>query len=183
MRARVRIGLLVLGAVGLVALPGVASAHDHELPEPVLHHAGQHQDAGFVEIQWVWATGPDTCIQGNFIGTGEFGDPPGRPVVVPFATPSVSIRIDGISHVPSQVELFSWRKLGRNGAPAGESTTHPVTVTPRVVRGEIVALDLSFTPPKRGHAYLQLFALWPDIEGCGGEEWGIWRFHLLAQNP
>ncbi len=183
MRARVRIAFLMVAALTVAALPGVASAHDHEPPEPVLHFAGQHQDAGFVEIQWVWRDSPETCIQANFIGTGQFGDPPGRPLVVPFATPKVSIRIAGISHGPSNVELYSWQKLARNGGPAGETRTHPVTVTPRVVGGEIVALDLSFTPPKRGQAYLQLFLVWPDIEGCGGDQFGIWRFNLFARNP
>jgi hypothetical protein len=176
---RVRGAALTLALIVMWALAGPALAHDHEPPEPTLHAFGQSQEAGFVEIQWIWRTGPDTCVQANYIGTGVFPDPP---IEAPFAPSEASIHVD-LANPPTHVELFSWKRLDRHGAPQGRSTEHPVTLVPRTVKGTTVGWELRFTPPKRGQAYLQLFAVWPDQEGCGGDQFGIWRFHMLMEPP
>lgn len=175
MRARGSIlTVLVLMVLGVLATTGIAFAHDHVVPEPTLHAAGQSQDAGFVEVQWIWATGPNTCVQLNAIGTGQFPDPP---IVAPSGTKTAYIDLDTAT-APVHVELHSWRKRDRNGSPAGETTDYAVTLSKR--KGTVRAY---FTPQKRGPAYLQLFAVWPDQENCGGEQWGIWRFSLEISAP
>lgn len=171
---RARGTVLIVLILCALALAAPASAHDHVVPEPTLHAAGQTQQAGFVEVQWIWRTGPDTCIQLNAIGDGRFPDPP---LVAPAGTRRAYIDLDTATP-PEHIELFSWRKIDRRGAPSGEAREHPVTLDQR--RATVRAY---FTPPSRGHAYLQLFALWPDQEGCGGEQWGIWRFHLVVEAP
>jgi hypothetical protein len=172
MRARRTVLLLLI--LPLFAVPAPAFAHDHVVPEPTLHAAGQTQQAGFVEVQWIWQTGPNTCVQLNAIGDGRFPDPP---IVAPAGTRRAYIDLDTAT-APEHIEMYSWRKLDQRGAPAGETRAHPVTLD-----GSKGTVRAYFTPPKRGNAYLQMFALWPDQEGCGGEQWGIWRFSLRVEAP
>lgn len=181
MRTRLTLVVVLVLLAAMGAAPA-ALAHDHEPPMPKLHAAGQSEDPGFVEIQWIWATGPNTCIQGNFIGTGTFGDR-GRGITVPFGTSHAEIHVRDVVNPPVHVELYSWPKVDRRGAPAGERRDHAVTLSPRVVRGEVVGWAIEFSPHKRGKGYYQLFAVWPDAEGCGGEQFGIWRYRMDVAGP
>jgi hypothetical protein len=175
MRARgSMLTVLVLVLLGVFATSGIAFAHDHVVPEPTLHAAGQSQDAGFVEIQWIWRTGPNSCVQLNAIGTGQFPDPP---IAAPAGTKTAYIDLDK-ADAPAHIELHSWAKRDRGGSPAGRTTDYEVTLSQRKD-----TLRAYFTPQKRGTAYLQLFAVWPDEEGCGGDQWGIWRFSLSVASP
>jgi hypothetical protein len=180
MRARFSVlSVIVLAALGVAP---AALAHDHVPPQPTLHAAGQREDPGFVEIQWIWRDSPQTCIQANFIGTGTFGDR-GRRIVAPFGTDHAEIHVNDVVNPPVHVELYSWPKTDRRGAPAGARRDHDVTLVPRVVRGEVIGWSIEFAPHRRGPGYYQLFAVWPDDEGCGGDQFGIWRYRLDVANP
>lgn len=181
MRGRLAsLAVIVLAMFGAPA--PAASAHDHEPPMPTLHAAGQSEDPGFVEIQWAWRDSPDTCILANLIGTGTWGDR-GRRIVAPFGTSHAEIHVDDVVAEPVHVELSSWPKTDRRGAPSGERRDHALTLRPRIVGGETVGWAIEFAPHRRGNGFYQLFALWEDTEGCGAEQWGIWRYRLDVAAP
>jgi hypothetical protein len=79
---------------------------------------------------------------------------------------------------PRDVSVSVWRDVDRNGIPQGDQRMLDYSVEPAMVNGNRVH-DVRFRLPRReGHAYLELFATWPDQQGSDTRQDSFFQFHL-----
>jgi hypothetical protein len=148
-------------------------AHDHRPPRTLLTTGNTEQRGRQGSYCWV-AAGPEpdtweeACI--DMI--------PGWPEAKRArAGRAATIRIFKRA-APRNVSVSYWRDVDRNDFPQGEQRFLNFNVESKRVDGRRVH-DVHLRLPRRtGHAYLELFATWPDEEGSGRNQDSFFQFHL-----
>ncbi len=182
-----RLRLVLLAAA--LALVGVvlvaqrpAEAHDHVVPETVLKKGTQNLQVGrkVIESSWNRPAGENECVNMNAIYTFEL--PGGKfnyPGVDRVAAGSeLRVRILKIQR-PDSFSVAAYPRIDERGNPSGEGRMLARTLE-RVVRdGKTVAWDAVFSVnrPSRDY-YLITEGHWQDTQGCEGDQFAFWSFHV-----
>lgn len=176
-----RNALALAGAatIASVAAPtGLAHGSDHRPPRVVLHAGAERQRGYRFHSQWVQNPKGPFCTVTYADNLNMF------PGSLAYRGDEVSIRLKKAT-APVEVEVVAWRKLNRNGAPAGKPSSVPHAIAPHLVDGQVTAWD-AIVPLTRSsrHIYLQATASWRDEDHCFdsgldlGSQYGTWRFHI-----
>ena len=173
-RRAVLLAALAVGIIGILAASAPAGAHDHQIPQTVLKKGARDLQAGtkVYESAWTRPSGNLCEHQSTFYKT-RF---PEKDTVR--AGSKLRVRISK-SHRPDSFEVAAYRGLDENGEPAGEATLLKTTLE-RVVKGDkTVAWDAIFfvNEPARDY-YLVGEGHWREREGCGGDQFAFWGFHI-----
>ncbi|MGH2808093.1 MAG: hypothetical protein ACRDKT_12560 [Actinomycetota bacterium] len=167
-----RLALLVLVAA-LAASGAPVAAHDHEPPRTRLT-AGRTEQRG---MQWSYCwtkKGPEPGIYEQLCVDMVPDWPDAKRAR---AGRAARIRIFKRA-APRDVALSYWRDVDDRNIPQGEQRELSFSVEPATVDGRRVH-DVIFRLPRRTrHAYIELFATWPDEQGSDTIQDSFFRFHL-----
>lgn len=157
----------------LVVTQKPARAHDHRLPKTVLMKGGQELQTGrkVWEYSWTSPSGGGTCVTEQAILTFGF---PGD--VTSVAADSVlRVRI----HKSQKPQHFYLSKVDENGTTIRQLR---VRLDPVVRRGRTEAWDAIFRVSRPdSDYYLTTEGHWPDREGCNGDQYAFWSFHVKTR--
>jgi len=171
--------LLVGVALALVSVVLVsqrpAEAHDHRVPDTVLKKGTRDLQAGrrVIDSSWNQPAGNNECVTQNAIYA------PGFPEVDRVAAGSrLRVRIFKVQR-PDTFEVVAYARANRDGQPAGEGRTLRSTLRPVLEDDRTVAWDAVFfvDRPDRDY-YLVTEGHWQDTQGCEGDQWAYWSFHV-----
>lgn len=180
---RLRLVLLVgvmLALVGVVLVSQrPAEAHDHRVPATVLKKGARDLQAGrrVNESSWDQPAGDNECVNQNAIYA------PGFPEVDRVAAGSrLRVRIFKIQR-PDTFEVVAYPKADRDDQPAGQGRTLRSTLRPVIEDDRTVAWDAVFSVerPDRDY-YLVTEGHWQDTQGCGGDQFAFWSFHVKTSS-
>ena len=176
-----RAGLVLLAALAL-AFVGIvlvaqrpAEAHDHRVPDTMLKKGTRDLQAGrrVNESSWNQPAGDNQCVNQNAIYA------PGFPEVDRVAAGSrLRVRIFKVQR-PDTFEVVAYAKANRDGQPIGEGRTLRSTLKPVIEDARTVAWDAVFfvDRPDRDY-YLVTEGHWQDTQGCEGDQFAYWSFHV-----
>lgn len=175
---------LILAAIA-VALAGVvvgvqappAQAHDHLVPQTVLKKGARELQTGrrVVESSWSHPAGDNECVQESAIYTVGFREADRVSV-----GSELRVRIFKKQR-PDAFEVTAYKRVDQNGHPAGDGRPLGTSLVPVVEDGRRVAWDAVFhvNRPDRDY-YLITEGHWQDRQGCGGDQYAYWSFHVMT---
>lgn len=174
-RSAVLLAALAVGLMGILFASGPAGADDHLIPETVLKKGARELQAGtkVAESSWNEPAGDGLCVNENVVYRTRF---PETDSVA--AGSELRVRISKAQR-PDSFGIAAYKAVDGNGAPVGEGRPLKRSLE-RVVRGgETVAWDALFSVnrPARDY-YLISEGHWRDREGCGGDQFAFWSFHV-----
>lgn len=168
----------VLGLFGVMLAQARAEAHDHRVPRTVLKKGAGELQAGIrvFESSWNAPAVGGGCVTQSAVYRTRF---PGADTVV--AGGKLRVRVLKAQR-PDSFEIVAWRGLDEDGEPAGEAQRLGRTLE-RVVRGgKTVAWDAVFSVDEAGREYyLAGEGHWRDSQGCRGDQFASWGFHVTTQ--
>jgi hypothetical protein len=171
--AAVAVAILATIAVTVGAPP--AEAHDHQIPETVLKKGSRDLQTGLkvAESVWVYSPGGGRCRGEQNLYVFRF---PGVDRVAMGST--LRVRIFKEQH-PGSFMVWAHRKVDEDNYPVGKPQALRRTLDPVVWGGKTVAWDARFcmSQPSRDY-YLVTEGHWRDREGCGGDQYAFWSFHV-----
>ncbi|MGH3145307.1 MAG: hypothetical protein ACRDTR_05845 [Rubrobacter sp.] len=180
-----RFGAVLLAAVVLalasVVLVGQrpAEAHDHRVPDTVLKKGARDLQAGLKvnESSWNQPAGNGECVNQSVIYSGGFPE-------VDRVSAGSKLRVRILkSQRPDTFEVVTYPKATRDAQPAGKGRVLPSTLRPVVEEERTVAWDalLSVNLPNRDY-YLITEGHWQDTQGCPGDQFAFWSFHVKTRS-
>jgi hypothetical protein len=177
-RTFVLLAAMAVAVVWALVAHGPASAHDHQIPNTVLKKGAKELQAGtrVVESSWNRPSGNNECVNETAFYRTRF---PETDRVA--AASKLRVRIFK-SQRPDSFEIAAYRTVDENGAPSGQGRLLNRSLE-RVVRdGKTVAWDAVFfvKRPDRDY-YLISEGHWRDREGCGGDQYAFWSFHVKTR--
>lgn len=166
---------VLLGLAGIVLAQAPAEAHDHRIPATVLKKGARELQAGTKVFESSWnapAVGGGCVTQATIYRT-RFPEADSVP-----AGTELSVRVSKAQR-PDSFEVVAYKALDENGEPAGDGRPLKRSLE-RVVRGgETVAWDAVFTVKNPGRDYyLVSEGHWQDSDGCRGDQFAFWSFHV-----
>lgn len=170
---------LVAALVGVaLAAQSPAFAHDHAMPKTALMKGKQELQRGFNvgEHSWNRPAGDGLCVNETAFYSYRFPRAsevaPGRPL---------RVRISN-AHRPDTFRLAAYRSVDGDNLPTGKARVLPRSLEPVFRNGEKVAWDAVFSAEQPGrHYYLVAEGHWEDREGCGGDQYAFWSFHVTTR--
>src|SRR3712207_5746239 len=181
-RSSARLLRVVMLAALAVALAGVvlvsqrpAEAHDHRVPDTLLKKGTRDLQAGrrVIDSSWNQPAGANECVTQSAVYA------PGFPEVDRVAAGSrLRVRIFKVQR-PDTFEVVAYAKANRDDQPVGEGRTLRSTLKPVMEDDRTVAWDAIFFVdiPDRDY-YLETEGHWQDRQGCEGDQWAYWSFHV-----
>jgi hypothetical protein len=170
---------LTVGLLGVLLAQGPAPAHDHRIPDTVLKKGAKQLQAGTLvkESSWNRATGEGECLNESALYRTRF---PETDRVA--AGRELRVRIFKAQR-PDSFQIAAYREVDENGEPGGEARLMRRSLERVVVGGKTVGWDAVFTVdrPSR-HYYLIGGGHWQDREGCGGDQYAYWSFHVKTRS-
>jgi hypothetical protein len=169
---------MTVGLFRVLLTQGAAEAHDHRIPDTVLKKGTKGLQAGLLvnESSWNRPSGDNECVNINTFYRTRF------PELDRVAAGSkLRVRIFKAQR-PDSFSVWAYEAVDENGEPVGEARVLKRTLE-RVVRdGKTVAWEAVFSGnrPKQDY-YLVSGGLWQDREGCGGDQFAYWSFHLKTR--
>lgn len=169
--------MLTLASVVLVGQEP-AEAHDHRVPDTVLKKGARDLQAGrkVFESSWNQPAGNGDCVNQNIIYSGSFPE-----VDRVSAKSKLRVRILKAQR-PDTFGVVTHPKATQDGQPAGKGRVLPSTLRPVVEEGRTVAWDALFSVnlPNRDY-YLITEGHWQDTQGCVGDQFAFWSFHVKTR--
>ena len=181
-----RIATFVLAAVAVALACVVAiaqapptQAHDHRMPKTVLKKGARELQAGLkvIDSNWSYPTVGNECVDVNTTYIYRF------PEVDRVAAGS-KLRVRILKRQqPDSFMVTAYRRLNSNGIPSGEEHQLATSLKRVVHDGRTLAWDALFyvNRPDR-HYYLVTEGHWQDRQGCGGDQWAHWSFHVKTRS-
>ena len=169
---------MALGLLGVLLAQGPARAHDdHLVPDTVLKKGAKELQAGtrVFESSWTRPSG-DLCENESTIYRTRFPETDGVA-----AGSRLRVRISKAQR-PDSFEIAAYRAVDSEGTPIGEGRMLNRTLD-RVVRdGKTVAWDAVFSVNGPGRDYYLISeGHWQEREGCGGDQYAFWSFHVQTR--
>lgn len=165
-----------LGLLGILLLAsGQAYAHDHQVPDTVLKKGAKELQTGtrVFESSWNATAGGNECVNESVIYRTRF---PEADTVA--AGSKLRVRISK-RQKPDSFEIAAYRALDEEGEPGGEARLLKRTLERVVVDGKTVAWEAVFSVKNPGRDYYLISeGHWQDREGCGGDQYAFWSFHV-----
>ncbi len=166
---------MVVGILGVLLVSGTAGAHDHGIPHTVLKKGDRGLQAGtrVMESSWNRPAGDGLCINEAVVYTTRF---PETDSVAPGS--KLRVRISKAQR-PDTFKISAYRTVDENGMPVGEGRLLERSLKRVVSDGKTVAWSAVFSVnrPDRDY-YLVSEGHWQDREGCGGDQYAFWSFHV-----
>lgn len=177
-RMAVLLAAMTVGLFWVLLAQGPAQAHDHRIPSTVLKKGAKELQAGTLvkESSWNRPSGDGLCENRSVIYRTRF---PETDKVA--AGAKLRVRVFKAQR-PDSFEIAAYRTVDENGDPSGEARLLRRSLE-RVVRdGKTVAWDAVFSAsrPARDY-YLVSEGHWKDREGCGGDQYAFWSFHVKTR--
>lgn len=169
---RILIGLL--SSAAMFTIPAAAQASDHMPPRVTLHASGKVLKGSPWTFSWQRPALPTGCVAAHADGVPDYG---GRGLSIGSGERVLNITLHK-RQKPRRVHVQSWTQLDEDGSPAGRSRVLAYRLLGRGSgegRRWIVRLRRLFIS---GDLYLDVYASWPETEGCGGIQSGNWDFHV-----
>jgi len=165
--------LLVLSLTGLLvlALPGVAPAHDHRVPLALLRIHGFPQRGRVISADWV-ARREAGCVEKERRKEMRFGPP----VRVNIGLYPGRLRL--LTRHRPRLRILSWILLDGEKRPVGSPEEIPFELEPLARNGRTLAWDAVFDLTVLEHRYIAVFARWPDRENCDQMQRVTWTYHI-----
>jgi hypothetical protein len=158
-----------------VTRDGPGGHRGDRFPNTVLKKGAQDLQTGLKvgESLWHYSLGGGRCGGRHTLSLFRF---PGVDRVA--AGTELRVRIFK-EHRPDSFTVNAHRRVAEDDFPLGEPQGLPRTLKPVVRRGETVAWDARFrvSEPSRDY-YLVTEGHWRDREGCGGDQYAFWSFHV-----
>jgi hypothetical protein len=177
------IALLVAAVVGAGVVAGtqaLALAHDHRVPKTVLMEGHQELQAGIkvYEFKWIYPSTGTICAFQYATLVTRF-----RAADTVVAGSKLRVRILKTQR-PRSFDILAYKRVNENEIPIGKGRALPVTLRRVLQEGETVAWDAVFRVdrPNRDY-YLISEGHWKDVEGCGGDQYAYWSFHVQTGHP
>ena len=168
-----------LGLFGVLLLAsGPAQAHDHRIPETVLKKGARELQTGtrVFESSWNAPAGANECVNQSVIYRTRF---PETDAVA--AGSKLRVRVSK-AQKPDSFKIAAHRTLDKDGEPSGEARLLSRTLQRVVVDGKTVAWDAVFSVKNPGRDYyLVSEGHWQDREGCRGDQFAFWSFHVRTR--
>lgn len=166
------------GLLGVLLVSGAALAHDHRIPETVLKKGIRDLQAGtrVMESSWNRPSGDNECLNESIIYRTRFPE-----VDRVTAGSKLRVRVSKAQR-PDSFVVAAYRAVDENGQPVGEGRPLKRSLE-RVVRdGRTVAWDAVFSVHRPGRDYYLISeGHWKDREGCGGDQFAFWGFHVKTR--
>ena len=170
---------MALGLLGVLLLAsGQAYAHDHQVPDTVLKKGTKELQAGtrVFESSWNANAGGNGCVNESVIYRTRFPD-----TDTVAAGAKLRVRVSK-AQKPDSFEVAAYRALDEEGEPSGEARPLKRTLERVVVDGKTVGWDAVFSVKNPGRDYyLVSEGHWQDREGCGGDQFAFWSFHVKTR--
>ena len=166
---------VALVGVTVAAQPPPALAHDHRIPKTVLQKGARELQVGLkvIDSNWAYPTSATECVDVNAIYAYRFPD-----VDRVAAGSKLRARILKIQR-PDSFVVTAYRKLDADGLPSGEGQRLRASLKRVVQDGQTVAWDaIFFVNGSDRDYYLITEGHWQDQQGCGGDQWAHWSFHV-----
>jgi hypothetical protein len=166
---------VALVGVTVAAQPPPAQAHDHRIPKTVLQKGARELQVGLkvIDSNWSYRSSATECVDVSATYVYRF------PEVDGVAAGSKLRARAHKSRRPDSFTVTAYHKLDANGLPSGEGQRLRSTLRPVVQDGRKVAWDAIFFVNGSGrHYYLIAEGHWQDRQGCGGDQWAHWSFHV-----
>jgi hypothetical protein len=175
--------VLILLAAVAVTLVGVAAtaqmppaqAHDHRIPKTVLKKGARELQEGLkvIDSNWSHPTTGNECVDINSVYVYRF---PEQDRVA--AGSKLRVRLLK-SQKPDSFTVTAYPRLNSEGIPRGEARQLNTSLRGVVQDGQTVAWDaIFFVNGSDRHYYLITEGHWHDRQGCGGDQWAHWSFHV-----
>jgi hypothetical protein len=174
-RAGLVLAAVFLGLAGIVMAQAPAEAHDHRIPATVLKKGAKELQAGtrVFESSWNAPAVGGGCVTQSAIYRTRFPEADSVP-----AGSGLSLRVSKAQR-PDSFELAAYKALDENGEPAGEGRLLNRTLERVVKGGRTVAWDAVFSVKNPGRDYYLVGeGHWRDSEGCRGDQFAFWSFHV-----
>lgn len=169
------VAVVILGAIAVTVGAPPAEAHDHRIPKTVLKKGSQDLQTGFkvAESEWHYALGGGRCGGAHTDYAFRF---PGADRVA--AKSALRVRIFKVQR-PDSLKITAHRKVNEDDYPIGKPQVLKRTLSPVVRGGKTVAWDARFRVSQLSRDYyLVTEGHWRDREGCGGDQYAFWSFHV-----
>ena len=165
----------VLAGIAAIAEAPPAQAHDHRIPSTVLKEGAQDLQEGLrvVESIWNYLVGGGQCTTKQALYVFRF------PTVDRVAAGRrLRVRIFK-GQRPDAYSVTAYRDVDEDNVPVGEGQALRRSLEPVVRGGTTVAWDARFSVgrPAR-HYYLVTQGHWRDRQGCRGDQYAFWSFHV-----
>ena len=177
-RMAVLLAAMAVGLFGVLLLAsGTARAHDHQIPNTVLKKGAKELQAGIsvFESNWERPSG-DLCEHVSTFYRTRF---PETDAVA--AGSELRVRISKVQR-PDSFVVAAYQTVDENGDPSGEARMLRRTLERVVKDGKTVAWDaVFFVNRKSRDYYLITEGHWQDREGCGGDQYAYWSYHVKTR--
>ena len=168
---------MALGLLGVLLAQGPARAHDHRIPATVLKKGARELQAGtrVFESSWTRPSG-DLCEHQTTFYRTRFPETDGVA-----AGTRLRVRISKAQR-PDSFEIAAYHALDETGEPSGEARPLSRRLE-RVVRdGKTLGWDTVFSVKDAGRDYYLITeGHWQEREGCGGDQYAFWSFHVQTR--
>ena len=173
----VLLSAMALGLLGVLLASGTAQAHDHLVPDTVLKKGARELQAGTKVYESVWIRpSSDLCEHQSTIYRTRF---PETDTVR--AGSKLRVRVFKAQR-PDSFGVAAYRALDKEGEPSGEARLLSRSLERVVVDGKTVAWDAVFSVKNPGRDYYLISeGRWQDREGCGGDQFAFWSFHVRTR--
>lgn len=169
---------MAAGLLGVLFVSGPVQAHDHRIPDTVLKKGTEKLQAGTLvnESSWNRPAGDGLCVNQSAIYRTRF---PETDRVA--AGAKLRVRIFRAQR-PDSFKIAAYPRLDGNGNPSGEARLLKRSLERVVSDGKMVAWDAVFSvkSPRRDY-YLISEGHWQDREGCPGDQYAFWSFHVKTR--
>ena len=168
---------MALGLLGVLLAQGPAQAHDHRIPATVLMKSARELQAStrVFESSWTRPSG-DLCEHQTTFYRTRFPETDGVA-----AGTRLRVRISKAQR-PDSFDIIAYHALDEAGEPSGEARPLGRSLE-RVVRdGKTVGWDAVFSVKDAGRDYYLISeGHWREREGCGGDQYAFWSFHVRTR--
>lgn len=155
-----------------------AFAHDRATPKTALMKSKQELQGGLNvgEHSWNYPAGDGLCANKTVVYRYRFPEASG-------VAPGDDLRVRiANAHRPDGFSLAAYRGVDKDSLPTGKARVLRRTLEPVFRDGERVAWDAVFSADQPGrHYYLVAEGHWQDREGCGGDQYAFWSFHVTTR--
>ena len=167
-----------LFGVALAAQSPAFAQEDRATPKTALTKGKQELQRGLNVGEHSWNYPTDDGLCANEAAVYRYRFPKADGVA---AGSELRVRI-AKRHRPNSFRLAAYRGVDGDDLPTGKARVLPTSLEPVLRGGEMVAWDAVFSADRRGrHYYLVAEGHWQDREGCGGDQYAFWGFHITTR--
>ena len=169
----VLLSAMALGLLGVLLASGTARAHDHLVPDTVLKKGTRELQAGTKVYESVWIRpSSDLCEHQSTIYRTRFPE-------TDTVRAGSKLRVRVFKAQRPDSFGVAYRALDKEGEPSGEARLLSRSLERVVVDGKTVAWNAVFAVKNPGRNYYLISeGHWQDREGCGGDQFAFWSFHV-----